>query len=106
MKGSGFRVKGSGFRVKGLGFRVLGFRVKGAHIGIRVSDPQHQTSRILSWYGLKTLQLYPQRVYGVYGVEGLEFVPLMFLTLGLGPNYPYLGAVFHGLGIQTQRYKP
>ena len=35
-----------------------------------------------------------------------KFVPLMFVTLGVGSPIPLLRASFHGLGTQTQGYKP
>ena len=35
-----------------------------------------------------------------------KFVPLMFVTLGLGTQIPILRTILHGLGTQTQGYKP
>ena len=39
-------------------------------------------------------------------IKDFKFVPLMFVPLGFGPQIPLMRAIFHGLGIQTQGYKP
>ena len=39
-------------------------------------------------------------------VKDFKFVPLMFVTLGFGSQIPLLRTTFHGLGTQTQGYKP
>ena len=43
------------------------------------------------------------RVWGswIQEVKDFEFVPLMFVTLGLGCQIPLLGAALHGLGTKT-----
>ena len=38
--------------------------------------------------------------------KDVKFVPVMFVSLGFESQNPLLRAIFHGLGTQTQGYKP